>query len=1606
MVHLVVIRNPFDLHKKDEILTAYKAGQPVSFYFAEPGEWHYSINGELVETTAIVPDECYLVIMPVVEKKALGLVLTIGLSVLTSGIAGGTIFAHIGNAFWRSVIAMAIGVIGGIVISKMTAVKPDKTNASEQANTYGWGGAKTLTGQGFPLAITYGRMKSGGILLSRHVISDGEKQYLNLLYCAGEGELTAIDNIKINENPISNYNDVEVDIRLGENTQEIIPNFNDNYADQPLNYELTQNWSTHQVQGNNCEAIELTVSFPNGLYYSNDGGGMSRTKVTLEAQYRKVGTEDWQPLPLANDVEQSQKSLKGFLFLGGVYWTQSINGGAPIQPAEYTGEIEKKTNKAWHKVYRFDNLEPAQYEVRMRCAYKEGASIRYANKVYWSQLTQIIYDDFIHPGKALIGIKALATDQLSGSDPQVTWEQERRDVYVWNPYIGGYEAKPANNPAWACYDIIHQCRKIDDQYVVRGEKASRLIYDKFKAWADECAAKGYTFNYIYDAAGKLWDQLRFPEAVGRGKILMQGTRFTCVHDYAAMPTQLFTVGNIKKDSFKEDFQGLQGRANAVEIAFLNRAKNYERDVLPVYSDDYDSAESLANPAQVELMGCVELEQAFKHGKHYLRANRYEIRTITFEALQDAIACTIGDVVLVQHDMTDWGAGGRVQAVAGLNITLDREVDISDGEYRLLVRNSQTDEVQTHTIISHTGATVTVDSASGIYPDALYALGKVGKEAKPFRVLAISKGMNDTTRKITCMEYYPELYSDDYGDIPVINYSSGAGLLDVVNLRLTKAEKTLKGGTVLCDIAASWSMPRGRAAKRIHVYYKRIDAPEFTLHKVLDGSATSAVIPNVSTTENYTVKILCINDMGVAGAGVIEDIYIVGKELPPPDVTGFKIKKDMRNSSILHLSWNPANASDIAGYRLYNGDGQELVKLISGTTYVYFIPNSGTYDFLISAIDTSGNLSVNATLASVTITVTEGSVVRPKAPANGHITLLKEKVVVSWEAVTNTYVEHYEVIASPSWTPTSFVYAKTADIKSEVVLPNRTGTIYIVARNPVKGYGPALPVDYNFPAPEAPTLQLTQTITGFTARTTGTPPNCKEIVLYITGTDNETLVIKTQNTQYSHNCQAGIYTVQAAFADMFGVGALSDGKEIAVRPTIDPAYLTEMQVTEEQLDQALKDKLINFEEADGNLSQTITNITTELNKAPAESGYQSIHSLVNALAEMSSTIAENKTAQDGINTTTATQIQQQAASITAIVQKNTGQDTEISQIKQTASGLQSIVQSVQQTTSALDAYSRAAMEMAHGKLLINDPCFKDSVPVYSYDNSGSEHTSLTPVALVAGDPQTGGRKVLVKHNWDGESFPGDGGFGRPCNPGYHGRILIRFVAKLASDSRFVLYNNVFGAGGTRGFITSDLGTGKWEEYIAYWRYGDSGTISACGFVACEKLDNSKVTTAGTLLFELSSVEYYDVSQYQLVPDVVQSQITQNANSVTSIVANLSKAPGSTGYSALTQLHNAMQLKVEQSGVIAAINLSPNTVKIAGKYIQIDGNTQFTNNVIVNRMLAANAVTADKINVTSLSAICAKIGLLRTATSGARLEIESNQLRVYDTNNKLRVRMGVW
>jgi predicted phage tail protein len=1347
MIHVIVVKNPFDVRQKEDYYDPYIVGQPVSgYHYPEESEhYSYSINGLPALPDALPQDGDEIVVMPYVGKKALGWVLTIGIAVVSGGIGAGLIGGM--TSVWARIgVSMLVSAIGGVLVNKLTATPKVDTTNTEQSNTYGWGGVQSLTGQGYVLPVIYGKMKTAGIILQRHVYSDGEKQYLNLLIAVAEGPIDSISDIKIDGNPVENYEDVEVETRLGTNDQAIISNFSDSYADTALGYELNykdgeeSTWSHWQLDGNAAQGIEITLSFPNGLYYSDDKGNPSDTWVQLQAQFRKVGDADWYDLPIQNETNGQRTKRVLVPLLGYIY---VFDKDADKQ---YDGIIHASTSTAFYRVYRYYDLDPGQYEVRVRCIGKAGTSIRYANKVQWQGVTQVIYDDFIHPGKALIGIKALATDQLSGSDPTITCLVERKHVRIWNPTTMKYEDQPANNPAWASYDILHHCQVVDklgtyptptftrastaynddgnqvtanvprfsddglmvekgitnlynaiaqkslnnctkqdidgiygcagmrltgtvantsvglymyttaytttltatvyvrivggwndkayfrllrerlniyaqststtvgdiqklqityaetggggalclyayntdvgacfdilayqieenahgtsvtpttraaeslslidqsifpdqdhwkiefdyDQAVFSGgnffqfdvyshlwllgngiqlvlyhpssnrtvksiypsfgsisgqkhrivliKKAAktydmwvdaekvlsdfadtdvanttdRLIinslasaasvsnirvstgtwtddkmiadaqlgrlqvesdttyylpltddiqpdmvmdvpdgvdrgnmdYYAFDAWADRCEAENIEFNYLYDTAMRTWDALAYPSRVGNGAILMMGAKFTCTYDYASDPVQLLTVGNIKKDSFKEEFQDTYNRANSLEISFLNADKDYDRDILPVYGDNYDSADTVTDPTQIELMGCTSRQQAWLYGRRKLRANQYEIRALEVGAFADAIACRIGDVITIQSDVTLWGAGGRIKAVNGNAVTLDQELTESYDKIR--VRDSATDKLYDTVITNTNKDTVYVSDATGISADAVYALYKQGKKPKDIRVLSIERSLDDQTRIIRGVEYYPELYDIDTSVVPDIE-PPDMSVPAPSNLHLSAATYKEKDGTITSVINCTWDIPR-RQLYTLHVW-ARPEGEAWQEVIVLTAGEVQATIPNVRTLCNYDVKIYCTDDLGRKSEEVSGTVYVSGKDLPPSDVASLTAVQDPILPNVLHLSWPEVKDADLKGYILYDASYTALTDVIYGSQIDMQIDKSGTYQYLIKAVDRSGNVSDNyASTPAMTVVVEPDNVLQFSATKNGY------NYILTWHAVSNS-----------------------------------------------------------------------------------------------------------------------------------------------------------------------------------------------------------------------------------------------------------------------------------------------------------------------------------------------------------------------------------------------------------------------------------------------------------------------------------------------------------------------------------------------------------------------------------------------------------------------------
>lgn len=135
--------------------------------------------------------------------------------------------------------------------------------------------------------------------------------------------------------------------------------------------------------------------------------------------------------------------------------------------------------------------------------------------------------------------------------------------------------------------------------------------------------------------------------------------------------------------------------------------------------------------------------------------------------------------------------------------------------------------------------------------------------------------------------------------------------------------------------------------------------------------------------------------------------------------------------------------------------------------------------------------------------------------------------------------------------------------------------------------------------------------------------------------------------------------------------------------------------------------------------------------------------------------------------------------------------------------------------------------------------------------------------------------------------------------------------------------------------------------------------------------------------------------------LNSKIIDQANAYQRSLSDLNKNVTSQ----ITQISQGFELKVTQAigkldgkELISRINLTPAGTRIDGKLLHVTGQAQFDDNIITNKMLQANSVTARNMQVDSLSSISANIGSLRGGDiTGTTFKNENNTFRIDKNGN---------
>lgn len=157
----------------------------------------------------------------------------------------------------------------------------------------------------------------------------------------------------------------------------------------------------------------------------------------------------------------------------------------------------------------------------------------------------------------------------------------------------------------------------------------------------------------------------------------------------------------------------------------------------------------------------------------------------------------------------------------------------------------------------------------------------------------------------------------------------------------------------------------------------------------------------------------------------------------------------------------------------------------------------------------------------------------------------------------------------------------------------------------------------------------------------------------------------------------------------------------------------------------------------------------------------------------------------------------------------------------------------------------------------------------------------------------------------------------------------------------------------------------------------------------QLSSIQQTSAG-IVSRVERVERDNEKQYEILHDIdnrenyhnnnLESRITQQADRITSVVGNLSSVESAkaAGYSAITQLQDAIGLKVSKGDIKSEVALGLQGVTLSGKQVHITGDTVIDKDVITKGMIQAGAITGDKLDVKDLSSITANIGSVQGGT----------------------------
>ena len=585
--------------------------------------------------------------------------------------------------------------------------------------------------------------------------------------------------------------------------------------------------------------------------------------------------------------------------------------------------VTGKTTSGYERSHRIDLPQAGStWTVRLRKLTADANSAKIGDTMTLQSYTEVIDAKLRYPNTALLYIE-FDSSQFNGSIPQISCEPRGRVIRVPDTYdpetrtysgtwTGAFKWAWTDNPAWIFYDLV-----VSDRFGL-GDRLTAANIDKWTLYqvaqyCDQLVPDGkggsgteprYTCNVYVQERNDAYTVLRDFAAIFRGMTYWGGNQIVALADMPRDVDYSYTRANVVDGRFTYSGSTTKNRYTTALVSWSDPGNAYADAMEPVFEQEL-VARFGTNQLEMTAIGCTRQSEANRKGRWGIQTNNKD-RIVSFDVGLDGNIPQPGYIIAVADELLSGKVmGGRISAVNGRVIKLDRVADAAPGDR--LILNLPSGASQSRTIQAVNGESVTVTTAYSETPqaEAVWVVESDELYAQQYRVVSVSDN-NDGTFSITGAWHDPDKYARidtgaiiDQRPVSVIPPGNQSPPANIVISSFSVVQQNISVETM----RVSWDQAQNAIA--YEAQWRRNDGNWVNVPRT---STTSFDVPGIYA-GRYLVRVRAINAAEISsGWGYSEEKTLTGKVGNPPKPVGFIASENVVFG--IELNWGfPANTDD-------------------------------------------------------------------------------------------------------------------------------------------------------------------------------------------------------------------------------------------------------------------------------------------------------------------------------------------------------------------------------------------------------------------------------------------------------------------------------------------------------------------------------------------------------------------------------------------------------------------------------------------------------------------------------------------------------------------------